>query len=186
VEHTTQVLLQLFVLLVAAKRLREGIRNIPQLRVLGEPDAPLVAIASATEALDVFVLADRVAGFGWFLQPQLAYAGIPPNLHLTLTGVSLAGVDALLEVLAQAVKEAVGVRPDVPEGLTELIGDLDLSALDDRAFVELLASVGVRLDGPAGSGMSVVNTVLNGLDAATREALLIRFLSALNSPHAER
>lgn len=170
--------------MAASRRLREGVRHIPRLRVLGEPDAPLVALASAADDLDVFVLADKVAAHGWFLQPQLSYAGIPPNLHLTLTGVSLAGVDALLDVLAQAAEEAAGLRPDVPEGLSEVIEGLDLSTLDDRTFVELLGSVGVELGGPAGSGMSVVNTVLDDLAPATREGLLVRFLSALNSPHA--
>ena len=172
--------------MTAARRLREGVEDIPQLRVLGAPDAPLVALASASADLDVFVLADRVAARGWFLQPQLSYAGIPPNLHLTLTGVSLAGVDTLLGVLAQGAKDAEGVRPEVPEGLAEVIEGLDLAALDDRGFVELLGSVGVELGGPGGSGMSVVNSVLDSLSPATREALLVRFLSALNSPHADR
>lgn len=170
--------------MAAARRLREGVERIPGLRVLGDPDAPLVALAAADPELDVFVLGDRVAEQGWFLQPQLSYAGIPPNLHLTLTGVSLAGVDALLEVLGKAAEDCAGVRPDVPDGLTEIIEGLDLSELDDRAFVELLASVGVTLGGPGGSGMAVVNTVLDGLAPATREALLVRFLSALHSPHA--
>lgn len=169
--------------MAAAARLREGVAKIPELRVLGEPDAPLVALASADPAVDVFVLADEVARSGWFLQTQLSYAGIPPNLHLTLTGVSLAGVDALLEVLAAAVAAVRGVRPDLPEGLAEIVGGLDLEAIDDRAFVELLSAVGVTLGGPGGSPMAAVNTVLDGLAPATREALLVRFLSALNSPH---
>lgn len=50
--------------------------------------------------------------------------------------------------------------------------------------MELLASVGVELGAPGGSGMAVVNTVLDGLVPATREALLVRFLSALHSPYA--
>ncbi|WP_150244180.1 pyridoxal phosphate-dependent decarboxylase family protein [Nocardiopsis quinghaiensis] len=168
--------------MAAARRLREGVADIPGLRVLGDPDAPLVALAS--DEVDVFVLADRVAESGWFLQPQLSYAGIPANLHLTLTGVSLAGVDALLEVLAGAVTAVRGVRPPVPEGLAEAVSALDLSTLDDRGFVELLASVGVDLTGPGGAGMAAVNTVLDGLEPSVREALLVRFLSALYSPHA--
>ncbi|OOC53376.1 MULTISPECIES: pyridoxal phosphate-dependent decarboxylase family protein [Nocardiopsis] len=168
----------------AARRLREGVAGIPGLRVLGDPDAPLVALAS--DEVDVFVLADEVAESGWFLQPQLSYAGIPANLHLTLTGVSLAGVDALLEVLAGAVAAVRGVRPPVPEGLAEAVSALDLSALEDREFVELLASVGVDLAAPGGSGTAVVNTVLDGLEPPLREALLLRFLSALHSPHADR
>ena len=170
--------------MAAARHLREGVERIPGLRVLGDPDAPLVALAAADPDLDVFVLGDRVAEQGWFLQPQLSYAGIPPNLHLTLTGVSLAGVDSLLEVLGKATEDCAGVRPEVPDGLAEVIEGLDLSELDDRTFVELLASVGVTLGGPGGSGMAVVNTVLDGLAPTTREALLVRFLSALHSPYA--
>ena len=67
----------------------------------------------------------------------------------------------------------------------EAIEGLDLSAVDDRGFVALLASVGVVLGGPRGTGMSAVNTVLDALAPATREALLLRFLSALHSPHAD-
>ncbi|MGQ4267416.1 pyridoxal phosphate-dependent decarboxylase family protein [Nocardiopsis changdeensis] len=171
--------------MAAAARLREGVAGIPELRVLGEPDAPLVALASADPAVDVFVLADEVAKSGWFLQAQLSYAGIPPNLHLTLTGVSLAGVDALLEVLAGAVAAVRGVRPDLPGGLAGAVEGLDLEAVDDRAFVELLSAVGVTLGGPGGSPTAAVNTILDGLAPATREALLVRFLSALNSPHTD-
>ncbi|WP_201294955.1 MULTISPECIES: aspartate aminotransferase family protein [unclassified Nocardiopsis] len=168
--------------MAAADRLRAGVAAIPGLRVLGEPDAPLVALAS--DEVDVFVLADRVAASGWYLQPQLSYAGLPANLHLTLTGVSLAGVEDLLRVLAEAVPAVRGARPPVPEGLAEAVAGLDLSALDDAGFAALLASVGVAPGAPGGSGTAVVNTVLDGLAPAEREALLVRFLSALYSPHA--
>ncbi|SHJ20499.1 Glutamate or tyrosine decarboxylase [Nocardiopsis flavescens] len=167
----------------AADRLRAGVADIPGLRVLGEPDAPLVALASSDPEVDVFVLADEVARAGWFLQVQLSYAGIPPNLHLTLTGVSLAGVEALLEVLADAVAAVRGRRPDLPGGLAGAVEGLDLSAVDDRGFADLLSAVGVTLGGPGGSPTAAVNTILDGLAPAAREALLVRFLSVLNSPH---
>ncbi|TDC54879.1 aspartate aminotransferase family protein [Actinomadura sp. KC345] len=162
----------------SAERLIEGVAGIPGLRVLGEPVAPLVAVASSDPALDVFVLADEARSRGWFFQPQLSYQGIPPNLHFTLTGVS--DVEPLLAALAGSAEAARGAGPpDVPSGLADALADLDLDSLDDAGFAGLLASVGVD---PAGDGepeMAVVNTILDALPPATREALLIRFLSAL-------
>ncbi|WP_326640907.1 TetR family transcriptional regulator [Streptosporangium sp. NBC_01755] len=63
----------------------------------------------------------------------------------------------------------------------ELVAGLDLDALDDAAFGELAAAVGVD---PGGSGqpeMAVVNAVLDALPADRREAVLIRFLSVIYS-----
>ncbi|WP_182875191.1 pyridoxal phosphate-dependent decarboxylase family protein [Microbispora sp. H10670] len=184
--------------LEATRRLAEGVRKIPGLRVLGEPEAALVAIAGSPE-VDVFVLADEARRRGWFLQPQLSYAGIPANIHITVTGVTLAGVDAMLEVIEEAAEAARRRGPaEVPEGLPELIASLDLDALDDATFAELAASAGIALGLPAGDGpaaqpgtapatapeMAVVNAILDALPAATREAILLRFLSVTYSPPA--
>ncbi|MEU9886167.1 aspartate aminotransferase family protein [Sphaerisporangium sp. NPDC051011] len=177
--------------LAATRRLAEGIGEIPGLRVLGEPEASLVAFTGSTGAtgtdgtdgtdgVDVFVLSDEARARGWFLQPQLSYAGIPANLHVTVTGVTLKGVEAMLEVIAESAAAARRRGPaKVPDGLAEILASLDLDALDDATFAELAASVGVDLGGSGGPDMAVVNTVLDALPAATREAILIRFLSVL-------
>ncbi|MFV2178171.1 pyridoxal phosphate-dependent decarboxylase family protein [Actinomadura sp. LOL_016] len=156
----------------SAERLIAG---LPEgLRVLGTPTVPLVAVASDDPGLDVFVLADEARARGWFFQPQLSYHGIPANLHFTITGVS--DTDALLDALADAAKAARAAGPPaVPDGLPAAIADLDLDGIDDAGFAELLASVGAE----PSEGMAVVNTVLDELPPATREALLIRFLSTL-------
>ncbi|MFC6087101.1 pyridoxal phosphate-dependent decarboxylase family protein [Sphaerisporangium aureirubrum] len=165
--------------LAATRRLIDGIGEIPGLRVLGEPESSLVAFTGDAE-VDVFVLSDEARKLGWFLQPQLSYAGIPANLHITVTGVTLAGVDAMLEVIAASAGAAREKGPAlVPEGLPEILASLDLDALDDATFTELAASVGVDLGGSGQPEMAVVNTVLDALPAATREAILIRFLSVL-------
>jgi glutamate/tyrosine decarboxylase-like PLP-dependent enzyme len=169
------------VTLEATRRLVEGVAGIPGLRVLGEPESSLVAIAG--EDVDVFVLADEARARGWFLQPQLSYAGIPANIHITVTGATLAGVDALLKVIAESTEAARAKGPaPVPEGLAELVASLDpesLDALDDAAFAELAASAGIDLSGSGRPEMAVVNAVLDALPAETREAVLVRFLSII-------
>ncbi|WP_185049038.1 pyridoxal phosphate-dependent decarboxylase family protein [Thermocatellispora tengchongensis] len=165
--------------LAAARLLREGVAGIPGLRVLGDPVSSLVAIAGSDE-VDVFVLSDEARKRGWFLQPQLSYAGIPANIHITVTGATLAGVDAMLKVIAESAAAARERGPATPPpGLVELVAGLDLDALDDAAFGELAASVGVNLTGGGQPEMAVVNAILDALDPETRESILIRFLSTI-------
>ncbi|WP_033423876.1 pyridoxal phosphate-dependent decarboxylase family protein [Actinomadura flavalba] len=162
----------------AADRLRAGVADIPGLYVLGEPDAPLVAVASGDPALNVFTIADAAREQGWFFQPQLSYQGIPANLHFTLTGVSKSGVAAMLDALATAAAHARRTGPPpAPDDLVATLLALDLDTLTDRDFAALLDSVGPG----DGGGMATVNAVLDALPPATREALLIRFLAALYS-----
>ncbi|MEU3164687.1 aspartate aminotransferase family protein [Streptosporangium sp. NPDC006930] len=180
--------------LAAARELRAGIAKIPGLRVLGDPESALVAFGSDGDSggdsggdsdgdgVDVFVLSDEARRRGWFLQPQLSYAGIPANIHITVTGVTLRGVEAMLEVIAEAVEAARERGPaKLPEGLVELVAGLDLDALDDAAFGELASAVGVDLGGSGQPEMAVVNAVLDALPADRREAILIRFLSVIYS-----
>ncbi|MEU5883318.1 aspartate aminotransferase family protein [Spirillospora sp. NPDC047279] len=170
--------------MTAAERLVAGVAEIPGLRVLGEPDAPLVAIASDDPALNVFTIADEARSRGWFFQVQLSSGASPANLHMTLTGVSGLRVEPLLAALTEATAAArESGPPDVPAELAEALSALDLDALTDADFAGLLASVGVDLGGDGDPEMAVVNAILDALPAPTREALLIRFLSALYSPH---
>ncbi|MEU6782435.1 aspartate aminotransferase family protein [Nonomuraea angiospora] len=165
--------------LEATVRLREGLARIPGLRVLGEPESSLVAFAG--DGIDVFVLADEARERGWFLQPQLSYAGIPANLHITVTGVTLAGVEDMLKVIAESAEAARERGPVVlPDGLVELVAATDLEMLDEADFAELASSVGVDLRPEAGQPeMATVNAILDALPAAAREAVLLRFLSAV-------
>ncbi|MCC5578055.1 aspartate aminotransferase family protein [Microtetraspora sp. AC03309] len=169
--------------LEATRRLVEGVAAIPGLRVLGRPESSLVAIAAEPDGgIDVFVLADEARRRGWFLQPQLSYAGIPANIHITVTGVTLLGVDAMLEVIAESAEAARRSGPAVvPDGLPELIASIDLDALDDATFAEMAAAVGIELGGEGPKEMAVVNAVLDALPAEVREAVLVRFLAGIYS-----
>ncbi|NUR73301.1 MAG: aspartate aminotransferase family protein [Hamadaea sp.] len=167
--------------LEATRRVVRGISDIPGLRVLGTPDATLVAFTVDDDpGLDVFTIADEARVRGFFLQPQLSYAGMPASLHLTLTGVSESGVDSLLATLAVAVSSARSLGPVSTDALSQ-IASLDFASLDDAALGALLPAVGVSFAGGT-PRMAAVNAVLDGLPPASREALLTRFLSALYSP----
>ncbi|GAA3068327.1 pyridoxal phosphate-dependent decarboxylase family protein [Streptosporangium carneum] len=168
------------VTLAAARRLREGVAAVPGLRVLGDPDSALVAFGS--DEVDVFALSDEARRRGWFLQPQLSYAGIPANIHVTVTGVTLRGVEAMIEVIAESAAAARERGPvELPQGLVELVTELDLDTLDDTAFGAFASALGVELGGAGQPEMAVVNAVLDALPADRREAVLVRFLSVIYS-----
>jgi sphinganine-1-phosphate aldolase len=89
----------------AADRLRDGIVAIPGLRVVGAPDATIVAWSTNDGGPDPFAIADRLEARGWAVDRQHK----PASVHLTVTANHLPIVDRYLGDLAEAVAE---VRKD--------------------------------------------------------------------------
>ena len=70
--------------------LLEGLREIPGLRVLGDPEATLVAFT--IDDADVFTVGEALAARGWVLDQQQP----PPSLHCTVNAVHAPVIPALL------------------------------------------------------------------------------------------
>ena len=95
----------------ARVRLVEGVRAIPELTVLGEPEAHLVAIAANTDVaspIDVFALADALQRRGWFHDRQKP----PDSLHLTVSAGNAPVIEEYLSDLRACVAEVGGQRLD--------------------------------------------------------------------------
>jgi glutamate/tyrosine decarboxylase-like PLP-dependent enzyme len=91
------------------RRLVEGVRAIPELRVLGEPEAQLVAIASVdSSSLDVFALGDALQARGWFHDRQKP----PDSLHATVSAGNAPVIEEYLSDLAACVDEVAGRHLD--------------------------------------------------------------------------
>ncbi|MGW0858350.1 pyridoxal phosphate-dependent decarboxylase family protein [Streptomyces sp. NPDC002690] len=191
----------------ASDRLLAGLRALPGLRVLGEPAAGLVAFtvlgpvagAAADEGareggdqglgqvgedgpdLSLLLhLADEMRELGWYLQPQLSFDGLPPNLHLTLTPATVGQVDALLADLAKALVAARALEPvAVDPALAELAAGLDPDSLGPEEVAGVLAFAG--LDGDAGlpGRMAPVLVLLDALPGRLKERLLVEFIGAV-------
>ncbi|KZT10847.1 PLP-dependent transferase [Laetiporus sulphureus 93-53] len=88
----------------AARTIAHRIRTeIPELRVLGDPPASVVAFASADEkALNVHEVGDKMAKKGWHLN---ALTG-PPALHIAVTRLTVPIVDQFIADLKDAVRDA--------------------------------------------------------------------------------
>jgi len=90
-------------------RMVDGIRAIEGLAVLGEPEAQLVAMATAPgyeDALDVFAVGDALAARGWFHDRQAP----PDSLHSTVSAGNARVIEDYLLDLAECVTEVGGTR----------------------------------------------------------------------------
>lgn len=161
--------------------------GIPGLRVVVEPDATLLALAT-DDSCDVFTIADEMLARGWYVQPQMAFRGMPATLHLTLSAATAPSVPEFLAALGESVAAARAAGPiAVDPGLAEAAAALDPASLSDGDFDGLLALAGLA----GGDGalalperMAPVNALLDVAPAPLRESLLLAFLDRLSRPTA--
>ncbi|MFD0260501.1 pyridoxal phosphate-dependent decarboxylase family protein [Kitasatospora indigofera] len=169
----------------ASDRLLAGLRAAPGVRVLGDPAAGLVAFTldGADGAPDLSLLlhlADEMRERGWYLQPQLSFDGLPPNLHLTLTPATAGQVDALLADLADALKAAHGLPPvAVDPALAELAAGLDPAALGPEEIAGVLAFAGLDPQGGLPARTAPVLVLLDALPGPLKERLLAEFVGSI-------
>ncbi|MDF9812094.1 aminotransferase class V-fold PLP-dependent enzyme [Streptomyces sp. SPB162] len=166
----------------AVQALVGGIGRIDGLRVLGTPEAALIAVASDDPGVDPFVVADELRMRGWFLQPQPAFGGSPANLHLTVTAAvaSPGRIALLLEELGGAVGRARDLGPaTVDEGLVDLAGALDPEKLGPEEVALALRLAGVSADGALPQRMAPVLAVLQALPSRLTERLLPEVIGRL-------
>ncbi|MGI8663769.1 MAG: pyridoxal phosphate-dependent decarboxylase family protein [Acidimicrobiales bacterium] len=90
------------------ERLVAGVRGVPGLDVVGEPEATMAAIYSPDASVDVFAVHDLLSGRGWHLDRQ----GPPDSLHATCTPVQVDVVDDLVADIADAVTHLSGARTE--------------------------------------------------------------------------
>lgn len=167
-----------------------GVEATDGVRVVAAPDSTLVALET-DGTCDVFTIADEMTARGWYVQPQMGFAGRPPTLHLTLCAATAPRVPELLAALAQAVAAAraagpVRVDPDV----AAFVAALDPATLSDDDFDGLLAAAGLAGGGADGADgglalperMAEVNALLDLAPPRLREAVLVAFLDRLMRP----
>jgi glutamate/tyrosine decarboxylase-like PLP-dependent enzyme len=172
--------------LSAVRTIRVGIDRIDGLRVLGEPEAALLAATVDGDDFDVYTVADEMAQRRWYVQPQFGYGSSPASVHLTVTAANHGTEPDLLADLAGSVVAARRLGPArVPEGLVSILAGLDPDMLTPEQFAGLLAGAG--LAGPDGAlrlpdRMAGVNALLAATPLKLRERLLVEFLGALYTP----
>jgi sphinganine-1-phosphate aldolase len=164
-----------------------GTADIVGVDVLVAPQSTLIALVT-DGSCDAFSVCDEMATRGWYVQPQMSYAGVPPTIHLSVSAATNAHVPELLTALRDSVVAAQVAGPvAVDPGVVAFIGTLDPSALSDDDFDGLLAASGL-VGGSDDGGLALpermaeVNALLDLASPALREALLVAFLDRLSRP----
>ena len=154
----------------ATEAIASVVDDIDGLRVLGRPDATLLALAADGQpgsGIDPFRLADAMRARGWALQPQPSCGSLPRTVHLTVQPVSWDSVGALADDLRSAADEA-RLQP------WALVGD-DLEA----AFADLPDLTG---GGPMPERMAGVHALIDALPPEVRDPALASILGAVFTP----
>ena len=109
-------------------RLLGGIKQIPGLRVLGDPPASIFAFTS--DEIDIYAVGDLLDERGWHMDRQVK----PASLHLMVTPVHAGLEDRFLSDLAAAVDE-VRANPEASQaGQAALYGMM--TSLPDQGMVD--------------------------------------------------
>lgn len=173
--------------LEATDRITAAIRDTPELELVVEPAATLIAFETGPE-LDPFTLTDELNERGWYVQPQLSYAGRSPNVHLSVSAATADHIDEFVGALRESVAAAIEAGPiAVDPGVAEVIDSLDPATLTDADFDGLLAVAGLGA-GADGGGLALpdrraeINALLDRASPALREAVLVAFLDRLQRP----
>ena len=178
-----------------ARQVRNGVRilitqitEIDHLRVLGEPDSSLLAVAG-DDHLDVFTLCDELHLRGWHAQPQLSFGPFPPTMHRSVSAATTLHLPEFIDALRGSVKSASAAGPvTLDPRIATAVTRLDPTGLDATAFADLLQVAG--LAGPDGltlpERLAPVNALLDAAPGPIREALLISFLDQLSRPNRSR
>jgi len=173
--------------LAAVDRIVAGVAELPELHVVAAPDSTLLALGTDATC-DPFTVCDEMAARGWYVQPQMRFAGAPATVHLSVSAATLAGVEDLLAALRDSVAAAVAAGPvRVDPDVAAYVEALDPAHLSDADFEGLLAASGLAAAGADGAlvlpeRMAEVNALLDLASPAMREALLVTFLDRLARP----
>ena len=160
-----------------------AIESQEHLRLVARPDAALV-VFTTDDTLDPFSLCDAMIERGWFVQPQLSYAGEPASVHLSLSAGTLASIPQFLSALNDAVAACVASGPIVVDpALAAMVRAIEPETLTGEQFVGLLTAANLVSAGSAlPERMGPVNALLDVATAKVRERILILFLDLLSRP----
>ena len=170
-------------LLAARKELVAGVRAIPGLYVMGEPEMSLVGFTS--DELCVFSLTDALKARGFAVQAQLAFGASKENIHMTVNPGNTRVISEFLVVLREEVEtlrasgKKAGIDDDV-RGLAAMLTEALANDTTGEAAAQAIGSV------KAGTGeMADTNRLLNQLGPREREKLLIAFVGRMFTPSPE-
>lgn len=127
-------------LMDATDRLKEGVRQIEGLKILGTPHMTCFAIGAADSEVDIQAVADVMDGKGWKMERNQT----PNSLHLSILPSHIPVVDDLLTDLKAAterVKGDVTLSKNGTAGVYGMIATIPDKSIVDDFLVEFFCQV---------------------------------------------
>jgi sphinganine-1-phosphate aldolase len=167
--------------MAATHMLIEGINRIDGMRVLGKPDMCMFTVASTTEKINVYRLADKMKKKGWYVQPQFARENSPSNLHISLNRSTVQQAEAFLKAFEETIGEIKQQKVD--QEILDLQAELEKLSLnfDEKTFFKLAEMAGVSGTEPP-ENMEKVNMLLEVLPYDISEFMLTEYLNNMMAP----
>jgi sphinganine-1-phosphate aldolase len=109
---STQIAMQ------ATEKLMEGIKQIPDLCIIGTSQATLFSFTTKDPAINIYAVGDIMAGRGWIIDKMQ----VPKALHLLISPIHINYVDAFLSDLREAVAEIKANPQRTIEGEAAMYG----------------------------------------------------------------
>jgi glutamate/tyrosine decarboxylase-like PLP-dependent enzyme len=159
----------------ATARLTEGIRSLPGFKLTAEPDFCMFSFRPTR--VSPFTLAEMLNRRGWYVQPQLAFAGSPANIHMSITFSNTAWVEAFLDDLKRCEAEAVQ-KPPLAAGreFKRALARLGPAGATPAAILEIFGRCLERW------GEAAVNDILNAMEPGMREEFITDYVNAAFTP----
>lgn len=150
-----------------------GIAAIPELYIMGQPEAPLAAVGA--KGLNIFELCDEMRERGWHLGPIPGTMGVPSCFHITMLPFNTGKVEAMLADLRDCVA-IVKAKPQSPQvaQFKAMLANLNVATLNDAAIDNVLKMVGIG-GGNVPNRMAEINTLLESMPADLADRLLTAF-----------
>ncbi|TXG56029.1 hypothetical protein EZV62_017342 [Acer yangbiense] len=122
-----------------SKSLQKGIKEIPELFIIGRPDMTIVAFGS--DVFDIFEVNDIMSSKGWHLNALQR----PNSLHICVTLQHVPVVDDFLRDLKESVETVKANPGPIKGGLAPIYGAA--GKMPDRGMVqELLVKLAMKLN----------------------------------------
>jgi glutamate/tyrosine decarboxylase-like PLP-dependent enzyme len=166
----------------ATDKILEGLKGIPELKILGKPEMSLVAFT--TDEFNVFHLVDEMKTRDWIIQPQLGFHGSKENVHLSITQAVLENVDDFIKCLKESVEVAKSLDNSAPpEAMLQMLSQVQPKMLRGPGFNALMAQFGMTEDGIP-DRLAGLNQVLNVMPPELTKAALTEYFNELFTPAA--
>ena len=157
-----------------SEELLQKLAGNPHFQVMADPEMSMMTLAS--DSLNVFELSDAMLARGWTTVPQFACAGGPENLHFNVYEGVVDRMDDFARDLIDSAAELAASGSAIDMAALRQAVDSVAGLPVPQMLATLLPVAG--LGGPGlPSEMARLNTLLNLLPAATRDEILLIYMS---------